>query len=89
MLNLEKRISTLEKTQVPATITAIIRRCVSPGHLSAEIDHISDDTRNEWTRQPSETEAAFTDRATSEAALSKWGIKILIGKTLELSHANY
>jgi hypothetical protein len=89
MLNLEKRITALEKTQVLSTFTTILRRFVSPGHLNAEIDHISDDLGNEWIRQPDETEAAFTDRATSETSPSKWSIKMLVGKTLELSHTDH
>ena len=88
MQSLEKRIAALETTSAPADEMTIVRRIVWPGHLDAEIDHIRDDDGNEWTRQPRETEAAFTDRATSETRPNRRGIKSLIATTLELEHAN-
>ncbi len=89
MQNLERRVSDLEKAQPPARGMTIIRRFVSPGHLNAEIDHISDDAGNKWTRQPDETEKAFTDRAKSETLANPWGIKCLSGQTLRQSHAGH
>jgi len=89
MQNLDRRVSALESATTPTdTITTIIRRMVAPGNLDAEIDHIRDNHGNEWTRQTGETEAAFTDRAASEAPPKARGIKALIGSTLEHSHEN-
>lgn len=88
MQNLERRISALESATTPTDIFTIICRMVAPGHLDAEIDHMSDDHGNEWTRQPGETEAAFTDRAERETLPNPWGVKSLMGLTLEHSHAD-
>jgi hypothetical protein len=87
-MRLNERVKALESAQPPANGLTIVRRFVAPGHLDAEINHISDQDGNAWKRQPSETESAFTHRAASETAANPWGIKMLIGKTLELSHAN-
>jgi hypothetical protein len=89
MQNLGKRLSALEQSQSPIEYRTIIRRIVSPGHLDAEIDHIRDDAGNEWTRQPGETEAAFTDRAKSETQPSKTGGRCLIASNMELHHAKH
>lgn len=88
MQTLNRRVSALETANPPAEELTIIRRIVWPGHLDAEIDHIRDDDGNEWARQPGETEAAFTDRATCETRPNRRGIKSLIATTLELEHAN-
>lgn len=87
MQNLERRIAALETASPPAEELTLIRRFVVPGHLDAEIDHIRDDDGKEWTRQPGETEAAFTDRATKETMPNKWGVKGLIASSKELHHA--
>jgi hypothetical protein len=87
MLNLEKRIAALEASTAPTEGLTIIRRFVSPGHLDAEINHITDDQGNEWTRQDGETEEAFTDRAASQTPANPHCIKSLNGHTLELPHA--
>lgn len=88
MQAIEKRIAALEQASPPADGMTIIRRIVWPGHLEAEIDHIRDDDGNEWTRHPSETEAAFTDRATCETQPNEWGVKSLIATKIELDHAS-
>lgn len=89
MQNLEKRVAALETMEAPAEELTIIRRIVWPGHLDAEIDHIRADDGNLWTRQPGETEAAFTDRATSETQPNKSGVKYLMATNTELEHANH
>jgi len=89
MQALEKRIASLEQANPPAEELTIIRRIVWPGHLDAEIDHIRDDDGNEWTREPGESETAFTERATSETPPNKWGVKCLIATNTELEHANH
>lgn len=88
MQTLQKRIAALESVNPPDENLTIIRRIVWPGHLDAEIDHIRDDDGNEWTRHPSETEAAFTDRATRETQPNEWGVKSLIATNMELDHAS-
>jgi hypothetical protein len=88
-MRLNERVKALEKSQSPPKGLTIIRRFIAPGYLDAEIDHISDHDGNEWTRQHCETEQAFTERAESETTANPWGIKFLIAKTLELSHANH
>ena len=89
MQNLEKRIAALEATTAPAEGLTIIRRFVSPGHLDAEINHITDDHGNQWTRQLGEIEQAFTDRAASQTPANPCGIKLLSGHPLELPHAEH
>lgn len=81
-MRLNERIKALEVNQVPDKISTIIHRIVEPGVVGNEIDHISDKAGNEWMRQPQETEALFTIRATSEATSNQWGMRLLIGKTL-------
>ena len=89
MHTLQSRLKSLEPLAPPADGLTIIRRIISPGRLDAEIDHIRDDAGNEWARkQPGETEAAFTDRAISEAQPNKWGIRCLIASNMELTNAN-
>jgi hypothetical protein len=79
MQNLDRRLALLEAIERPAEKLTIVHRIVWPGHLDAEIDHIRD-AGNEWTRQPGETEAAFTDRAISETQPNKSGVKYLIAE---------
>ena len=88
MLSTEKRIAALESAQTPSEGMTIMRRMVKPGHLDAEIDHIRDDAGKEFTRQPGETEAAFTDRTISETQPNKSGVKCLIATNTELDHAS-
>lgn len=78
----------LEAIEPPAEELTIIRRIVCPGHLDAEIDHIRDDAGIEWTRQPGESEAAFTDRAISETQPNKSGVRCLISSNMELHLAD-
>jgi hypothetical protein len=87
MQTLDRRLTALEQAMPPEKGLTIIRRFVVPGHLDAEIDCIEDGEGREWKRQPGETEAAFIDRAASETAGNSWGLKMLVGKTLETRHA--
>ncbi|MBP9061166.1 MAG: hypothetical protein KBF98_12730 [Rhodoferax sp.] len=89
MQNLDRRVSALEQATPTDDEITIIHRIVSPGHLDAEIDHIRDYDGNAWTRQPGESEAVFTNRATNETPPNKWGAKGLIASNLELHHANH
>lgn len=89
MQSLERRIAALETIEAPAEELTIIRRIVWPGHLDAEVDHIHDDDGNEWTRQPGESETAFTERASSETQANKSGVKGLIATNRELDHAKH
>lgn len=88
MQSTEKRLTDLENAQLPSEGMTIIRRMVAPGRLEAEINLIRDDHGNEWMRQTGETDAAFTDRATSETPPNEWGFRSLMGITLEHSHAD-
>ncbi|MBK7004901.1 MAG: hypothetical protein IPH37_06890 [Burkholderiales bacterium] len=87
MKNLERRIEAMEAIEPPAEELTIIRRIVWPGHLDAAIDHIRDDDGKEWTIQPGETEAAFTDRVISATQPNKNGVKRLIASNMELTNA--
>jgi len=87
MQTLDTRLTRLEQAQPLEEGLTIIRRLIAPGRLDAEIDFIEDGEGREWTRQPGEAEAAFIDRAASEAAGNSWGVKRLIGRTLETRHA--
>lgn len=89
MQKLESRIQALEKAQPPHESLTIIRRFVSPGYLGQEIDHIEDKDGNSWTREPCESEADFCKRAERETKPNPHGIRLLLGKTLELSHATH
>ena len=88
MQHLEKRVAALETIEAPAEELTFIRHFVSPGHLDAEIDFIRDDAGNEWTRQPGESQTAFTERAANQTQANKWGIKSLIALNMELEHAS-
>lgn len=68
MQNTEKRIAALEQaTPAIGGVNTIIVKPMTTGHLDAEIQHLhSQDSGQEWTRQPDETESQFEDRAMGE-----------------------
>jgi hypothetical protein len=89
MKTIEQRLLKLETANPPTDELTIIRRIVWPGHLDAELDRIRDDTGQEWTRQPGESETTFTERAANETQPNKWGVKSLIATNTELEHASH
>ena len=80
MLNLEKRIASLEATTAPVADLTIFLRYVSPGRLDDEIFCLCDDYGNQWMRQPNETEQELKDRATAQVKRNAWGVAILTMK---------
>ena len=86
-MQLEKRVSALEKASPADRIDTIIRRIVTPGQLDDEISYAHDTHGHEWMRQPGETEDAFTERAAGEAKANMGGIKRLITSSAEEHHA--
>ena len=87
MQSLDKRITALETVNAPSEPLSIFRRIVVPGQLNAEMHHISDDDRKQWTRVPGETENTFMDRAVRETMANVNAVKWLIGNPLEMSCA--
>ena len=61
MPSLEQRLTALE-FESPAVPKAIILVGVSPGIPVAELQRLRDGRGASWTRQPNESENAFTDR---------------------------
>lgn len=87
MLNLEKRIAALETANPPPEPLTVFTRIVVPGRLDAEMHHIRDNDGKQWTRQPSETEKDFTDRAERETQTNAYGVKCLHCEPLDMTYA--
>ena len=87
MNTLPRRIAALEQASPDTSPMTIIRRIVCPGQLDAEVSYARDTHGREWTRQPGETEDAFTDRAAGETEANACGIKRLIASSAEGQHA--
>lgn len=79
MQALERRISALEKANPPGDGLTVIRRFLSSGKVDAEIQRLSADDGQHWTRHPGETERELIDRASSEVKRAPWGFACLIG----------
>ena len=77
MPSLEPRIAALEKASPATEGLVLIRRFVSPGRLTEEIQRLQSDTGEQWTRQPGETEQELIDRASREATRNQWGVASL------------
>ncbi len=78
MISLEKRIAVLEQGSPPADEMTIIRRIVSPGHTSEEINCLRDNNGRLWARQTVETEGELIERATLEVKRTALGVARLI-----------
>lgn len=68
MQNLEKRVAALEQVaQTTGIVNTIIIMPMTTGDSDAEIQRLhSQDSGQEWTRRPDETESQFEDRAMGE-----------------------
>ena len=80
MLNLEKRIAELEKAQ-PSNdgVKTIIVRFISPGVSGDDLQALhSYSGAQHWTRDPSESEQNFVDRASREVKRNGRGIALLM-----------
>ena len=77
MQALERRISALEKANPPDDGLTVIRRFVSADHVEAEIQRLSANDGQHWTRHPGETERELIDRASSEVKRTLQGFACL------------
>ena len=80
MLNLEKRIAELEKAQ-PSNdgVKTIIVRFISPGVSDDDLQALhSYSGAQHWTRDPSESEQNFVDRASREVERKGLGCVLLL-----------
>lgn len=80
MQSLERRIAELEKARStdegPMTI---VIRWITPGNLKEEIQELHDSKgRQQWERQPGETEDEFIDRASREVKRDGPGCALLM-----------
>lgn len=77
----EKRIEALEQAS-PDDERVIFIHLVGPGEIGKEIQTIASShytaERQEWQREPGESEQAFQDRAERETAPSPTGCKVFI-----------
>ena len=87
MQSLEKRIAELEKSQ-PSNdgVKTIIIRFISPGGSDDELQALHSYSGGQhWTRDPSESEQNFIDRATRQVKRKGPGCALLMAGDMEKS----
>ena len=70
---LDRRISALESHAIPVELLTIIRKIIDPCQLTADIQRVSANGGESWTRLPGETEQGFLDRTIAEVKRNEWG----------------
>jgi hypothetical protein len=83
-INLDRRLAELEKRAAPDNLIKTIIRCiVDPGILDAEMNIITGEGGECWTRQPGETEDQLLERAKCEATRDQGGFVRLIADSVD------